>query len=203
MDNNYNIKTEKMNVRFKSYESMAETGYFEHIERLKHKPLVVSFLLLYTIILFFIMFFKEIISVLSILIVILCFCIILLYISIITDIIIPDKLKEIYEKAHYIHGYILNKPLSSVEIIEEYFFKPKEIDDFLTTIMSGIVLEKRECFRCKKEMNFIHYYRNNISEMSIQQLEKIWRSPRIQIFCCKCYNKKLSFKKWKQGVIND
>ncbi|KKL59220.1 hypothetical protein LCGC14_2217550, partial [marine sediment metagenome] len=48
MDNKYNIKTEKMNVRFKSYESMAETGYFEHIERLKHKSLIVSFLLLYT-----------------------------------------------------------------------------------------------------------------------------------------------------------
>jgi len=198
MDNKFNIKTEKMNLRFKNYESMKRTLSFVDIERLKYKSTITGYILIYIWVFWLIITIKEGFGVLLILIAILCSCIILLFFSIITDIIIPDKLKEIYEKAFYVHGYVINEPLSLVEIIEEIFFKSEEIDDFLETIMSGVFLEKRECFKCKKEMNFNHYYKNSISEMSIQQLEKIWKSSHIQLFCCRCYKKKLLFKKWRE-----
>ena len=199
MDNTYNIKIEKLNHKFKDYESMEKKLYIDDIEKLKKKSGMTSLLLLYTIMICFVItILTDILGILSILILILCSVIILLYYLIITDIIIPDKLKETYEKAYYVYGYVLNEPVSSVEIIEEIFFKLEEADDFFATIMSGVVLEERICFKCKEEMNFIHYYRNNLSEMTIQQLEKIWKSPHIQLFCCRCYTKELLFKKWRK-----
>ena len=198
MNNNYNIKIEKINHRFKDYKSMEKELYIEDIERLKSKTGMIAFISLYSIIIFFIMLIEDL-GIISILIIILCSVIILLYYSIITTIIIPNKLKETYKKGYYIYGYILDEPSASAEIIGEIFLKPEKADDFLATLMSGVFLEKRECFKCKEKMNFIHYYRNNISENSIQELEKIWKSSHIQLFCCKCYKKETLFKKWKKG----
>ncbi|KKK98017.1 hypothetical protein LCGC14_2646950 [marine sediment metagenome] len=197
MDNEYNIKVERFNQRFKNYESMGKKLLFDDIEVLRPNALMISFVFLYIVILFIFIYPKSL-GVLLILLIILCFLIILLYISIITDIIIPDKLKEIYENAYHIHGYIITKSSASVEIIEEVFFKPEEIDDFLASLMSGVVLEKRICFKCQKVMHFVHFYRNNLSEIPMLQLEKIWKTPHIQLYCCSCYESKLLFKKWRK-----
>lgn len=202
MENKINIKIEKFNERFMNYRDMESEIEFEVIERLKTKSTLRTIILLYSAILWFVFFGIDITTTelggLSILIFILCSSIILLYFSIITDIIIPDKLKEIYEKAYSVYGYALNESSATVEIIEEIFFESEEIDDFLAVISSGVVLEKRKCFKCQKIMSFTHFYNNNISEISILQLEKLWKSPHIQLFCCRCYKKELLFKKWRK-----
>ncbi|KKM87102.1 hypothetical protein LCGC14_1272390 [marine sediment metagenome] len=197
MNNTSNIKVEKMDGKFLNYKSMEKEVYIRDTERLKSNSLsiiiIISFITLYWLI----MIYKMIFAFLSILIFMI---LILLYLLIIKGIIIPNKLKEIYEKAYYVHGYILNEVSASVEVIEEYFFKPKEIDDFLTTLMSDLILEKRKCFKCKRTLNYIDFCSSNKSVISIHQIEKIWKAPHIQLFCCECYKKKSLFKKFKKKI---
>lgn len=182
---------------------MKKELYFEDIEMLKSKLKIIFSVLIYTVLISIAIFWLVMMPMktlwgLSILIPILCSDIILLYFLIVLYIIIPKKLKEIYEKGYIVHGYILIESSASVEIIEEVFFKPEEIDDFLASLMSGVVLEKRICFKCQKVMHYVDFYRNNISKILMLQLEKIWKSPHIKLYCCSCYESKLLFKKWRK-----
>ncbi len=199
MNNKYNIKVERLNQIFKNYESMEREIWFEDIKGLEEASIYrATILWVTTLFLCVVIIPIKTFGIIFILIIILFSDIILLYISIITDIIIPDKLKEIFEKAYYVHGYILNESSASVEVIEECFFKPEEADDFLTTLLSGVVLIKRKCFKCQEKMNYVHFYKINISETPMHRLEKIWGTPGFELFCCRCYKKKLLFKKWRK-----
>lgn len=201
MENRNYIEVEMINQRFKDYKEMDKNLAFENIESLRLKTVRIASIytpaVLILLIWWAIMVPKKDIIVLIFLIYILGGIINQLYLSIVTDIIISDKLKEIYKKAYYVHGKIFTP--SSIERISEVFIKPEEIDDFLASLTSDAVLERRKCFKCQIEMHYVDYVRNNISTISMRQLEKIWKSPHIQLYCCRCYKRKRLFKKIKRG----
>ena len=202
LENRANIKVEMISQRFKDYKEMDKNLAFEYIESLGLKTVRIAYIytpaVLILLIWWFIMVPIKDIIVLIFLIYILGGMINQLYLSIVMDIIIPDKLKEIYEKAYYVHGEISIAPLS-IERISEVFIKPEEIDDFLASLTSDAVLERRKCFKCQIEMYYVDYFRSNISTTPMRQLEEIWKSPHIQLYCCNCYKRKRLFKKIKRG----
>ena len=182
------LKIEKMENRFKDHISMMNNVYIGQIDDIKQKTtsiILASLCIAYATLIIFVI--NNSLNFGISLIIILGNLLILLYRTIIYDIIIPDKVVQIYKKTYYVYGYILTE--SSWYLIDEIFFKQEEADNFVLSLMSGVLLEKRECFKCKEEMNYIHYHRENISKMTTLQLEKIWKSPHVQLFCCKCYNK--------------
>ena len=182
------LKIEKMENRFKDHISMMNNVYIGQIDDIKQKTTSIihaSLCIAYATLIIFVI--NNSLNFGISLIIILGNLLILLYRTIIYDIIIPDKVVQIYKKTYYVYGYILTE--SSWYLIDEIFFKQEEADNFVLSLMSGVLLEKRECFKCKEEMNYIHYHRENISKMTTLQLEKIWKSPHVQLFCCKCYNK--------------
>ncbi len=188
------LRIEKMENRFKNHISMMNNVYIGQIDDIKQKTTSITFIgvgTIYTILMIFLI--NNSLNFGISLIIILGSLLIILYKAIIDDIIIPDKALQIYKEAYYVYGYILTE--SSWYLIDDIFFKQEEANDFILSLMSGVLLEKRECFKCKEEMNYIHYYRDNISKMTTFQLEKIWKSRHVQLFCCKCYNKKKKRKK--------
>ena len=188
------LKIEKIENRFKDPSQMMNSIYVGQISEIEQKISSITFIsfgMTYATLIIFII--NNSLNFGILLIVILGTLLILLYRTIMYDIIITDKAKQIYKKAYYVYGYILTES-STWYLIDEIFFDQKEADDFFLSLMDGIFLKQRKCFKCKKEMNYIHYHRNNISEMSTLQLEKIWKSNHIQIFCCKCVPKNYSWK---------
>ncbi len=192
------LKIEKMENRFKNHILMGNNVYIGQISDIERKTASITFAgvcIIYgsCILLFVNNFPFNFLFGISLIVILGCL-LILLYRTIMYDIIIPDKLIQIYKKAYYVYGYILIESSLTERngvgyYIDEIFFKQEEADDFVLSLMSGVLLEKRECFKCKEEMNYIHYHRDNISKMTTLQLEKIWKSPHVQLFCCKCYNK--------------
>ena len=184
------LRIEKIENRFKNHISMYNNVYIEQISKIEQK--INSITLISTVIIYTILILSVINNLLFnffLLIFIILGCdLILLYRAIMYDIIIPDKLIHIYKNGYYVYGYILTESLLWYHI-DEIFFEQEEADDFVLSLMNDIFLEKRKCFKCKEEMNYIHYHRNNISKMSTLQLAKIWKSHHVQLFCCKCYNK--------------
>jgi len=192
------LRIEKMENRFKDHISMIKNVYIRQIDDIEQKIASI------TLISFGITYGTLMISVINnlltlgfLLIVALGNLLILLYRAIMYDIIIPDKAKWIYKNAYYVYGYILTES-STLYHIDEIFFKQEEADEFMLSLTNGTLLEKRKCFKCKKEMNYIHYHSNNISEMTTHQLVKIWRSHHVQLFCCKCVPKNNLWKNIKK-----
>jgi len=194
------LKIEKMENRFRNHISMMKNVYIGQIDDIEQKTALITGIgafIIFTIylVLFIFDFLFNFLFGISLIVILGCLLIVL-YRAIMYDIIIPDKLIQIYKNAYYVYGYIvINSPLKERNgvwyHIDEIFFKQEEADDFILSLMSGVLLEKRECFKCKKEMNYIHYHRDNISKMTTLQLEKIWKSPHVQLFCCKCYKRKI------------
>ena len=77
-----------------------------------------------------------------------------------------------------------------------FIFGPSEPKDDLH--------EKRECFNCHREIGFTGFYIRN-KDMTKEQLEKIWESPYIELYCCSCFrkeeNKEESLKK-REKLLN-
>lgn len=62
----------------------------------------------------------------------------------------------------------------------------------------------RKCFKCQMIIGFTGFYIRN-KDMTKEQLEKIWDSPYVQLFCCSCFrkeeNKEESLKK-REKLLN-
>ncbi len=184
------LRIEKMENRFKNHISMMKNVYIGQIDDTEQKTAFITLVGLgITYATLIILLLNNFLNFGISLIIILGSLLILLYRTIIYDIVIPDKVVQIYKKAYYVYGYILIIKDGYWYHIDEIFFKQEEADDFILSLTSGVLLEKRECFKCKEEMNYVDYHRNNISKMTTLQLEKIWKSHHVQLFCCKCYNK--------------
>lgn len=201
LENWANIKVEMISQRFKDYKEMDKNLVWEDIESLKSNTVRINLILTFVILIllswWFIMVPIKDLIILILLIYILGEIIDQLYLSIVMDIIIPDKLKEIYEKAYCVHVEPFTR--SSIERISEFFIKTEDVYDFLASLTSDAVLEKRKCFKCQIEMCYGDYYEHNISTTPMRQLEKIWKSPHIQLYCCRCYKRKRLFKKIKRS----
>ncbi|KKN57633.1 hypothetical protein LCGC14_0560050 [marine sediment metagenome] len=189
MSHKDNIIIQKLNNRFENYESMDRNILIEDISNLRVKIFIISITLTTAIIGLLIILSALSLYILDmILIFIFIFYLLLLYlaVSIITDIIIPDKLKIYYKEAYFIYGYIQIDSSPYIETINHVFMGPiNVINKFITSITSDITLKKRICFKCKEELNYIEYCGINMYEIPIEQLEKVWLSSHIEILCCK------------------
>ncbi len=200
------LRIEKMESRFENHISMGNHVYIEQISNIKEKIASITFAGM--VFLFFVLSASIVIDFLNfgiLLIVILGCLLLLLYRTIMYDIIIPDKLIQIYKKAYYVYGFILIEPSlternSAQYYIDEVFLRKEGADDFVLSLMSGVLLEKRVCFKCKTDMDYLHYHRNNVSKTTTLQLEKIWKSHHVQIFCCGCYKKTIRKEKLEKLI---
>jgi len=207
----FDLKTEKLKDKYKDHNSMMYDLNFGEIEKIKEKANCITSVGIYSAAIFFTIFTSNLGFLITIPTIILVSLFFLLYKAIIDDIIVQDKLKEIYRTGVYIYGHIEHSS-SLNEIIEDVIFEPESIDsyvkekleefkqltekekqikrDFAASIRNNIVLEKQKCFKCQTEIYYTEFYSNNISKIPIQQLEKIWNSPYIRLYCCRCFNKK-------------
>ena len=48
----------------------------------------------------------------------------------------------------------------------------------------------RKCFGCQTKIGFGDFRRRNCHTIRQKDLEKIWDSPYIQLYCCTCFKKK-------------
>ncbi|KKN24026.1 hypothetical protein LCGC14_0898950, partial [marine sediment metagenome] len=48
--------------------------------------------------------------------------------------------------------------------------------------------KKRECCVCNNHLDFLNFISQSVNHefYTLEQLEKIWNSPHIQLYCCKC-----------------
>jgi len=46
----------------------------------------------------------------------------------------------------------------------------------------------RICYFCKKSIGFLDFKQHNCRNFTYEELEKIWNSPYVQLYCCFCYN---------------
>jgi hypothetical protein len=44
----------------------------------------------------------------------------------------------------------------------------------------------RECYRCRKEMPYTEFLQANLGLYDYRWLKRIWRDPRIELYCCTC-----------------
>jgi len=210
----FDLKTEKLKDKYKDHNSMMYDLNFGEIEKIKDKVNCITFIGICSALTFII--FISNLGFLLIIPIILVSLLFLLYKAIMDNIIVQDKLKIIYRTGIYIYGYIEHTS-SLTEDIEDVIFESESIDsyvkkkleefeqltekekqikrDFVTSIRNNIVLEKRKCFKCQTEIYYSEFYSNNISKIPIQQLEKIWNSPYIQLYCCRCYEI-IGLKRW-------
>ncbi len=183
-----NIIVQKLSYVFKNYKSMDKNIFIEDIDKLRGKILLIAITLTFAIVSISIILLSYILDIILISVFIFIFYFLLLYlaVSIMTDIIIPDKLKVYYKEAYLMYGYIQPDSLSYIEKIDYILMGPINIiNEFVISITSDITLKKRICFKCKRELNYKEYCGINMYEMPIEQLEKLWLSPHIELFCCK------------------
>jgi len=120
------LKIEKLEHKFKDFISMSNSIYIEQIDEMEEKTnLIVIIGNITSILLILYISF----NLFGILLIILITLFLLLYKSIMGDIIIPDKLKEIYKKGYYVHGYIQYSS-SLYENIEDIIFEPMDINSY-------------------------------------------------------------------------
>lgn len=184
------LRIEKMEDIFKNHIKMINNVYIEEISNIEQKIDSITFGGVFIILSFYVLSFiiNSFFNFVFLLIIILGVALILLYRTIMYDIIISDKIIQIYKETYYAYGCILTES-SMLYHIDEIFFNQEDANDFILSLTND-TLKMRECFKCKKEMNYIHYHRNNISKMTTLQLVKIWKSQHVKLFCCKCNNKK-------------
>lgn len=48
---------------------------------------------------------------------------------------------------------------------------------------------KRKCLNCQTEIGFGDFRVRNQKEIPKEDLEKIWKSPYVQLYCCSCFRK--------------
>lgn len=63
-------------------------------------------------------------------------------------------------------------------------------------------LNKRFCYKCKKEL-FFNEYRRNMSG-GFDAAVRIWNAESIELYCCSCYSGKKDEIKWEiKKLVND
>ena len=60
----------------------------------------------------------------------------------------------------------------------------------LVTLNLGKCLRPRFCFGCGSSLVLGEYLGTNEKQMTIQRLLTLWCDERIEIYCCKCYERK-------------
>ncbi len=49
-------------------------------------------------------------------------------------------------------------------------------------------VKRRECYVCNNRLDFLNFISVSVNHefYTLEQLEKIWKSPHISLYCCGC-----------------
>lgn len=99
-----------------------------------------------------------------------------------------------------VEGGIVNTPAfnwgESMDEIEAIFplpegrFASMDGDEIELDCAKGkLALPPRKCYNCQKEIGYGDFWITNHNIMSNEILEKMWKSPYVELFCCTCFRK--------------